>query len=213
MCQKVKLGGINWQESLWQESLNPNWRSRLARYMQKKEQMKNRQLIRWKQTLMLAVGLFIGLAASSQAQSSNAHMGIPDDADPIHQTYIPVVTDDFKTMMQKDVAAKPEFMKRQMELLERRYDLEDNPSQIKMSGGTKFVQQGVRVRLPAGITWDKLSGVPASEIKEKDAFPEGFLPLPHAKHETGGQVIPQNQIDEIMKLEKRNLKRFDVEFD
>jgi cytochrome c peroxidase len=174
--------------------------------------MTSRQF-RWKQTLALAVGLIIGVAASSPAQSSNAHMGIPEDVDPIHQTYIPVVTDDFKTIMQKDVAAKPQFMKRQMELLERRYDLGDNPSRIKMSGGTKFVQQGVRVRLPAGITWEQLAGMPAAEIKQKNVFPEGFLPLPHAKHETGGQVVPQNHIDEIMKLEKRNLKRFDVEFD
>jgi hypothetical protein len=25
----------------------------------------------------------------------------------------------------------------------------------------------------------------------------GFRPLPHAKHETGGMVFPQEQIDEI----------------
>jgi len=175
--------------------------------------MKERQLIGWKQTLILVAGLIVGVTTSSLAQSSNTHMGIPEDADPIHQTYIPVVTGDFETMMEKDVAAKPDFMKRQMELLERRYDLSDNPSQVKMSGGSKAVQQGVRVRLPEGMTWDKLSGMPAREIKEKDLFPEGFLSLPHAKHETGGQVIPQNHIDEIMKLEKRNLKRFDVEVD
>jgi cytochrome c peroxidase len=175
--------------------------------------MKKSQGNRRSLTLLLAVGLIIGVTTSSLAQSSNAHMGIPTDADPIHQTYIPVVTGDFEAMMKKDVADKPEFMERQMELLKRRYDLSDNPSQTNMSGGTKPVQQGVRVRLPEGVTWQKLSGMSAEEIREADVFPEGFLPLPHAKHETGGQVIPQNHIDEIMKLEKRNLKRFDVEVD
>jgi cytochrome c peroxidase len=37
--------------------------------------------------------------------------------------------------------------------------------------------------------------------------------LPHVKHETGGQVFPQTQIDEIAQLEQRSLVRFDVEFD
>jgi hypothetical protein len=173
----------------------------------------NKAITRWGQTLFLMVGLILGVTTSPLAQSTNKHMGIPEDVDPIHQTYIPVVTEGFETIMKKDVAEKPDFMKRQIALLKRRYDLQDAPSEVKMSGGTKPVQKGVRVRLPEGMTWDKLSGMSAHEIKEKDVFPEGFLPLPHAKHETGGQVIPENHIEEIMKLEKRNLKRFDVAFD
>ena len=175
--------------------------------------MKRGKLIAWIQTSMLVSGLIMGVTASSPAQSTNMHMGIPENADPVHQTYLPVITGDFEKMMETDVADKAGYMKRQQELLQRRYDLTDNPSDVKMSGGTKAVQQGVRVRLPDGATWDKLAGMSAEQIKEKDLFPEGFLPLPHAKHETGGQVIPQNHIDEIMELEKRNLKRFDVEFD
>jgi cytochrome c peroxidase len=35
----------------------------------------------------------------------------------------------------------------------------------------------------------------------------------HVKHETGGQVFPEDQIKEIERLEKRSLDRFDVEFD
>ena len=175
--------------------------------------MKRRKLIAWIQSLILISGLIMGVTASLPAQSTNMHMGIPEIADPVHQTYLPVITGDFEKMMETDVADKAGYMKRQQELLQRRYDLTDNPSDVKMSGGTKAVQQGVRVRLPDGATWDKLAGMSAKEIKEKDLFPEGFLPLPHAKHETGGQVIPQNHIDEIMELEKRNLKRFDVEFD
>ena len=44
-------------------------------------------------------------------------------------------------------------------------------------------------------------------------LPLGFLPLPHVKHLSGGQVFPQQQIDEIGRAEDRNLKRFDVDFD
>ncbi|MDZ7664660.1 MAG: hypothetical protein U5K27_04925 [Desulfotignum sp.] len=51
-----------------------------------------------------------------------------------------------------------------------------------------------------------------AEIKS-DLFPEGFLPLPHTKHATGGQVFPEDQITEIEKLEQRSLERFDVDFD
>jgi cytochrome c peroxidase len=53
----------------------------------------------------------------------------------------------------------------------------------------------------------------AQQIRDQEAFPEGFLPLPHVKHETGGQVFPDEQIARIRELEQRSLERFDVEFD
>ena len=104
--------------------------------------------------LVFIVGTIPLITASPRAETTHSQMGIPDNADPIHQTYIPVVTGDFETMMKKDVEAKPQVMKRQMELLKRRYDLSDNPSDVKMAGGAKNVQQGVRVRLPDGMTWE-----------------------------------------------------------
>jgi cytochrome c peroxidase len=51
------------------------------------------------------------------------------------------------------------------------------------------------------------------EIREAGVFPKDFLPLPHVKHETGGMVFPQFEIDEIDKREHRSLQRFDVDFD
>ena len=39
---------------------------------------------------------------------------------------------------------------RQKALLEKRYDLSDNASDVQMSGKRKAVQQGVRVKLPSG---------------------------------------------------------------
>jgi len=81
-----------------------------------------------------------------------------------------------------------------------------------MSRG-KPIQEGVRVKLPQGVTWERLSGMDPEEIKQKGLYPEGFLPLPHVKHEAGGQVFSHLQIEEIKKQEGRSLERFDVEFD
>jgi cytochrome c peroxidase len=165
--------------------------------------------------LLIVLGAGLGsLRAETRATAENhRQMGIPEGVDPIHETYIPVVTPDFETIKAKDVAEREEFSKRQHELLDARYDLSDNPSPVMMSAGRKAVQQGVRVKLPDGTQWDKLAGMTPDEIRKQGLFPKGFLPLPHAKHETGGQVIPQNHIDEIMRMEKRNLERFDVTFD
>lgn len=144
----------------------------------------------------------------------HAKIGIPEDVDPIHETYLPVMLEeDFPTITQRDVDAKPEVMREQRELLERRYDLSDRPSDAMMSGRRKPVQEGVRVRLPEGMTWDALAGMPPDEIRQQGLFPKGFLPLPHAKHETGGQVFPQTQIEDVREDKARSLERFDVEFD
>ncbi len=152
--------------------------------------------------------------AKVSGYESHEKMGIPEGVDPIHETYLPVMPGkSFKSIMQKDVQDKPKYMERQKELLNHRYDLSDRPSDVMMSAGRKAVQEGVRVKLPEDVSWADLNAMTPAEIKNKGLFPGGFLPLPHAKHETGGQVFPQTQIDEIKKLEQRSLKRFDVEFD
>jgi cytochrome c peroxidase len=130
------------------------------------------------------------------------------------QTYMPVVIkESFEQIRQRDMETKDRYMQRQKELLERRYDLGDYPSSTMMSAGRKPVQKGVRVKLHGGVSWDKLAQMSSEKIKEKDLFPMGFRPLPHARHATGGQVFPQNQIDEMKRLEDRDLQRFDVDFD
>ncbi len=166
--------------------------------------------------VMLVACFFTASAATVLAGGYENHkkMGIPDGVDPIHETYLPVMVEqDFQTIMKMDIEARPKFMERQKTLLERRYDLSNRPSKVKMSGGGQAVQEGVRVKLPEGVTWEQLATMPPEKIKGKDFFPEGFLPLPHVKHETGGQVVPKKHIDEIQKLEQRNLDRFDVAFD
>ena len=105
-------------------------------------------------------------------------------------------------------------MQRQSGLLNERYDSSDRAMQnVMMSGGRKPVQERVRVKLAAGVTWDALAAMSPDEIRQKGLLPPGFLPLPHVKHATGGQVFPDRRIDEIRRLEGRDLRRFDVNFD
>jgi cytochrome c peroxidase len=135
-------------------------------------------------------------------------------APPKDQTYMPVVpTKSFEDIYKADTGEKDEVLARQKALLEKRYDLSDNPSDVQMSGKRKAVQQGVRVKLPSGATWDKLNDMTPEQIKQQNLFPMGFRPLPHAKHVTGGMVFPKKEIDEIKKQEGRDLQRFDVDFD
>lgn len=129
-------------------------------------------------------------------------------------SYSPVVIkESFDTIMGRMKAAKPEVMKRQMDLLGDRYDLANRPaSGVTMSRG-KPVQQGVRVKLPAGMTWEKLAGMSPEEIQTKNLFPGGFFPLPHPNHPEGGMLFPKFHIEEIKKQEARDLTRFDLDFD
>lgn len=129
-------------------------------------------------------------------------------------SYSPVVIkEDFATIMNRMKSAKPEVMKRQMALLNQRYDLSNRPAQgVTMSKG-KPVQEGVRVKLPGGVTWEKLATTSPDEVRDKGLFPIGFLPLPHPNHPEGGMVFPQFHINEIKKQEGRDLTRFDLDFD
>ncbi len=147
------------------------------------------------------------LAAVSVLAGSSPAQNLPKE------TYMSVLAQDFKAVMEQDAKDKPAIMERQKKLLESRYDLSDKSSGEMMSGGRKAVQAGVRVKPPSGASFEKLAEMTPEEIRDKGLFPAGFLPLPHAKHATGGQVFPKVQIDAIAKAEKRDLARFDVDFD
>lgn len=133
----------------------------------------------------------------------------------VKTSYSPVVIEEpFEQTKSNLEAAKPTVMQRQMELLNERYDLSNRPADgLMMSGGRKAIQQGVRVKLPQGITWSALAAMTADEIHAKGLWPKGFLPLPHPDHPAGGMVFPQSHIDEMKKQEGRDLTRFDVELD
>lgn len=112
----------------------------------------------------------------------------------------------FEEIMEADVALKPKLMEAQRKLLESRYNLEPKlDPEAKMSRG-KPLPVGPTARLPEGLDWDDLAAMKPEEIREKGIFP--YPPLPHPKHNPGGQVFPQVQIDMFPRLE-----RFDVAFD
>jgi len=129
-------------------------------------------------------------------------------------SYSPVViTEAFETIMARMKAAKPEVMKRQMDLLGMRYDLSNRPASGVMMSRGKPVQEGVRAKLPQGLTWTQLGTMGPEEIRDKGVFPAGFYPLPHPNHPEGGMLFPKFHIDEVKKQEGRDLTRFDLDFD
>ena len=120
---------------------------------------------------------------------------------------------DFAAVRARMSAAKPAIMQRQKTLLEERYDLGDRPATgVTMSRG-KAVQDGVRVKLRGGMTWERLAQMTPEDIRDRDVFPLGFMPLPHPNHPEGGMLFPKFHIDEIKKQEDRDLTRFDLDFD
>jgi len=124
-----------------------------------------------------------------------------------------VKTEPLAQVVQRTQNEKPAFAKRQQDLLNARYDLANRPAQgVTMSRG-KAVQDGVRVKLPANMTWEKLAATSPEEIKNQNAWPAGFLPLPHPHHEAGGMIFPKLLIDETKKQTERDLTRFDLDFD
>ena len=124
-----------------------------------------------------------------------------------------VVGEDFAALTRRLQAEKPVFAKRQQALLAERYDLADRPARGTAMSRGKAVQEGVRVKLPAGMTWEKLAALSPADVKEKQLWPAGFLPLPHPHHEAGGMVFPRFLIDETKQQTDRDLTRFDLDFD
>lgn len=154
------------------------------------------------------------LAFLALATSAACVLTVRADPLPADATYRPLPTQPFSDVKRMDEAAKPKVMQRQAGLLGSRYDLSNRPiTGVMMSGGRKPVQGGVRVKLPSGVTWERLASLTPEEIRAQGLLPEGFKPLPHVKQASGGQVFPNGQIDTIARMEQRDLRRFDVDFD
>ena len=126
---------------------------------------------------------------------------------------ISAAEEDFTSLVKRLQAEKPKFAKRQQALLAERYDLADRPAKGTAMSRGKPVQDGVRVRLPEGMTWEKLAAMSPEEMKNKNLWPAGFFPLPHPHHEAGGMIFPKFLIEETKKQTDRDLTRFDLDFD
>ena len=150
------------------------------------------------------IGVAIGLVIIGTAMGT---LGAPS-------SYMPVNEEPFRTVVARMSAAKADVMQRQLDLLSARYDLSDRAAgnATTMSRG-KPIQEGVRVKLPSGVTWDTLARMTPDDIRERGLLPAGFLPLPHPNHPEGGMVFPLVQITEVKNQTGRDLTRFDLDFD
>src|SRR5712671_81599 len=160
----------------------------------------------WKAGIAFALSLVAVLSLKPQDSAS------PNV--PVKSSYqFPVAEESFLAMFRRTSSEQPDVRNRQMNVLNERYDLSDRPSSTtKMSRG-KPVQAGVRVKLPAGVSWEQLSAMSPEDIRAKGLFPAGFLPLPHPKNVEGGMVFPHFEIEEVKKQTGRDLARFDLDFD
>ncbi|MDR1383047.1 MAG: cytochrome B6 [Planctomycetaceae bacterium] len=129
-------------------------------------------------------------------------------------SYSPVVIKEpFQKTMQRMTQEKPEVQQRHARLLQERYDLSDHPANNITTSRGKKIQEGIRVKLPQGTTWEQLAAKSPEEIKKRGLYPKGFLPLPFPNHPEGGMLFPQFHIDKINSQDKRELTRFDLDYD
>jgi len=163
--------------------------------------MHARRRMRWTFLLLAAPILYVGVLQAQEPPKRKS-------------SFSPVVPqEDFASVMKRMSGAKAEVMARQKSLLADRYELGNRPSGDATMFRGKAVQGGVRAKLPAGVTWEALGTMTPDQIRDRGAWPLGFLPLPHPNHPEGGMLFPQFHIDEIKKQEQRDLQRFDLDFD
>jgi len=153
--------------------------------------------------LLAVVGLIL---AFGRADAQQAERG--------QSSYMPVdITEPFASIRARLSAAKPAVEQEHNALLNERYDLSNRSAPGVTMDRVKPVQEGVRVKLPAGITWESLAAMTPDRIRDQNLFPKGFYPLPHPKHQEGGFVFPHFVIDAIKQQDGRDLQRFDIDFD
>jgi cytochrome c peroxidase len=114
----------------------------------------------------------------------------------------------FKARVAKDKAAREGIMARQQALLEERYDLTRRVDKTVTMTRGKAIPVGPTAKLPPDVTWEQLAKMSPEQIRAKELFPKGYLPLPHPNHPVGGMVFPQHQIKQFARLQ-----RFDLDFD
>jgi cytochrome c peroxidase len=168
--------------------------------------MERQMSLRKSQKLLAGAATGVVIVALASAYAQQGPRG--------KSSYMPTdITEPFSTIFARLSAQKPEATREHMALLNERYDLANRPAQGVTMDRSKPVQEGVRVKLPAGQSWMSLAAITPDQIREQDLFPKGFYPLPHPKHSEGGFVFPHFVIDEIKRQEGRDLTRFDVEYD
>src|SRR6202048_3532273 len=164
--------------------------------------------------LSIICGAVLGASIVCSTAFAQSPTPVPQDQERGQTSYMKVdITEPFSTIMARMTAAKPGIEKEHTDLLNERYELSNRPAQgVTMERG-KPLQEGVRVKLPSGMTWERLAAMSPDEIREPDLYPKGFYPLPHPNHSEGGFVFPHFLIDAIKQQDGRDLTRFDIDFD
>jgi cytochrome c peroxidase len=148
--------------------------------------------------------LLAGLSIAADEQKKDPLAPPATKPGGVPTSFMPVVPqEDFKTTVTRMKSEKPAIEKTHQDLLTLRYDLRDDPAPGVTMSRKKPVQQGVRVRLQKGVTWEQLAEMAPEQIREKDVWPAGFFPLPHPNHPEGGMLFPKFEIDELKKQEQR----------
>jgi cytochrome c peroxidase len=162
----------------------------------------------------LSASLLVPLALGGITRAQDPPRKNPPPPAERKSSFAPVVVDEpFESVRKRMTAAKAAIQQKHSALLAERYDLADRPAADARMFRGKAVQAGVRAKLPPGVTWESLAGMTPEQIRSANAFPLGFLPLPHPNHPEGGMLFPQFHIDAIKRDEQRDLQRFDLDFD
>ena len=111
------------------------------------------------------VGLSLAFGRADAQQTQQAERG--------QSSYMPVdITEPFASISAPS-AAKPAVEQEHNAVLNERYDLSDRPPQGVTMDRTKPVQEGVRVKLPAGVTWERLAAMTPDQIRDQRCFRRG----------------------------------------
>lgn len=104
---------------------------------------------------------------------------------------------------------KPRVMAERRKYMARRYNFTGAVSRKATMTRNKPLPVGPVVRLPEGVaSWEELARLSPAEIRRRNLFPLGFLPLSHPLQTAGHQLFPQSWT-----TVHPEHQRFDVDFD
>src|SRR3984885_5145041 len=122
--------------------------------------MKEKAMLRAKALKLLTGAAAITLIAFGVAYAQQGPRG--------KSSYMEVeINEPFSAIFARLSAEKPEVTREHMAILNERYDLSDRPAPGVTMDRTKTVQEGVRVKLPAGKTWGALAHMGPEQIPEQ----------------------------------------------
>src|SRR5260370_17819756 len=114
-------------------------------------------------TLLVLGGVMAVCLAYGQEQGKTSYMKVDS-------------TESFASIMARMTAEKAAGTQEHNAVLSERYDLSDRPAQAVTMDRGKPVQEGARVTLPAGLTWEKLAAMRPEQLREHTPYPHAFYP-------------------------------------